>query len=729
MARLINDSGVLGDAITVTADTVNDVSFSKIIEAIHTVQDNMGITGTTALEASETISGSVATMKSSWKNLVGAMANGDADIGYFVDNFVESAETAASNVLPAIETAIGGIGTLVQELGPKITAALPELLTTVLPGMVSAGISMLGAVGEGIVAAVPELVSIAGDAVLGAAEDIFGVEAVETATSSISTAIDTVKTKFSEVTEAMQPLADAISGEFEKVKEAVQPLVDAISDYVTSGELMNDVTSTLEGVMETAKTAIGWLTDNIEILTPIVGAAVAGFVTFKTALGISSLIQSAKSAFTGLKTAVLAVNAAMAANPFVLVATVIAAIIGAVVTLWNTNDGFREAIISAWETIKEKVGGAVDAIAGFFSSIGETASSIWTSICDAVSAAWETIKNAVQVALMFVAELISAYVKIITLPWRFLWENFGDTITSAWETIKETVSTALDAVSEAVSTAWNAISETISTVLDGIKTTVSGAWDSVKSYVSGAVNAVKDTVTTGFNAVKETASTVWETIKLGIQTILDAIKDTVGDTFDNIKTAISDKLTAAKETVTDIFDNIKSAISDKIEGARDTVKNAIEKIKGFFDFEWSLPHLKLPHFSISGSFSLNPPSVPTFGISWYAKAMDNPMLLNGATIFGAMGGNFLGGGEAGTEVVSGADTLMNMIRNAVTDTLYQGGVSGLEERIDRVLALLERYFPEFASADVVLSTGQLVGAIVTEIDRQLGIINKRRNRE
>lgn len=685
MARLINDSGVLGDKVKVTSDTINDVSFAKIIEAIHTVQDNMGITGTTALEASETISGSVATMKSSWKNLVGAMANGDADIGYFVDNFVESAETATSNVLPAIETAIGGIGTLVQELGPKITAALPELLTTVLPGMVSAGISMLGAVGEGIAAAVPELVSIAGDAVLGAAEDIFGVEAVETATSSISTAIDTVKTKFSEVTEAMQPLADAISGEFEKVKEAVQPLVDAISDYVTSGELMNDVTSTLEGVMETAKTAIGRLTDNIEILTPIVGAAVAGFVTFKTALGISSLIQSAKSAFTGLKTAVLAVNAAMAANPFALVAAVIAAIIGTVVTLWNTNDGFREAIISAWETIKEKVGGAVDAMAGFFSSIGETASSIWTSICEAVS--------------------------------------------TAWETIKETVSTALDTIGEAISSAWNAISGTITAVLDGIKTTVSGAWNSVKSCVSGAVNAVKDTVTTGFNAAKETASTIWETMKLGIQTILDAIKDTVGDIFGGIKTTISDKLTAAKETVTDIFDNIKSAISDKIEGAKDTVKNAIDKIKSFFNFEWSLPSLKLPHISISGGFSLNPPSVPSFGISWYAKAMDNPMLLNGATIFGAMGGNFLGGGEAGTEVVSGADTLMNMIRNAVTDTLYEGGVSGLEERIDRVLALLERYFPEFASADVVLSTGQLVGAIVTEIDRQLGIINKRRNRE
>ena len=101
-----------------------------------------------------------------------------------------------------------------------------------------------------------------------------------------------------------------------------------------------------------------------------------------------------------------------------------------------------------------------------------------------------------------------------------------------------------------------------------------------------------------------------------------------------------------------------------MESARSAVSNVISGIKGLFNFSWSLPHLALPHFSFSGRFSLNPPSVPHLSVSWYKKAMDNAYLLNGATIFGSMGNKLLGGGEAGSEMVVGTDTLMNMISKA-----------------------------------------------------------------
>lgn len=620
MARLINDSGVLGDAITVTADTVNDVSFSKIIEAIHTVQDNMGITGTTALEASETISGSVATMKSSWKNLVGAMANGDADIGYFVDNFAESAETAASNVLPAIETAIGGIGTLVQELGPKITAALPELLTTVLPGMVSAGISMLGAVGEGIVAAVPELVSIAGDAVLGAAEDIFGVEAVETATSALSTAFDTVKTKFTEV------------------KEAVQPLVDAISDYITSGELANDVINAMETAFDTVSSVISSVVDGVkafsdwcsehqttvEVMTTLVGSLTA-------AIGLYEVGQIAMNVAT---------------------------------TAWSTISGIATAATTAFSTavsfLTSPVTIAVVALAGLI------------AIGVAIAKNWDTIKETAE--------------KVATAVGDFF-HTLAETASNVWESIKTAVSSAMDAIGTAISDGWNAAIDAISGALDAIKDSVSNAWTAVTSTVSSAVNSVKNTVTSVFNSVKTTVQSIWNGIKTTISTTANAIKTTVTTVWNAIKTAITTPITAAKNTVSTIFSSIQSTISSKINAAKDAVKSAIDKIKGFFNFSWSLPHLKLPHITISGSFSLTPPSVPKFGISWYAKAMDNPMLLNGATIFGAMGGNFLGGGEAGTEVVSGANTLMNMMRD-VTRGELGSGFTQLEQKIDQLLMLL-----------------------------------------
>ena len=113
------------------------------------------------------------------------------------------------------------------------------------------------------------------------------------------------------------------------------------------------------------------------------------------------------------------------------------------------------------------------------------------------------------------------------------------------------------------------------------------------------------------------------------------------------------------------WNSIKSAITTPVENAKTAVSNAIESIKGFFNFSWSLPHLKMPHLSISGGFSISPPSVPHFSISWYKKAMNNGMILDSPTIFGMDGNKLLGAGEAGSETVVGTNSLMSMIQAAV----------------------------------------------------------------
>lgn len=175
---------------------------------------------------------------------------------------------------------------------------------------------------------------------------------------------------------------------------------------------------------------------------------------------------------------------------------------------------------------------------------------------------------------------------------------------------------------------------------------------------------------------------------------------------------IKEKATELKDKISETFGNIKDAIKEKIESAKDFVKSAIDKIKGFFKFEWSLPKLKLPHFKIKGEFSLNPLSVPSIGVDWYKKAMDEPMIMNSPTAFGInKNGQIMAGGEAGSEVVSGTDTLMNMISEAV---------SAKNQRLEEILQSILSYMPQMANMQVVMDTGATVGALVAPMDKELG---------
>lgn len=150
---------LVADAEKLTGQALDPAKFSDVITAIHAVQENLGITGTTAKEAATTIEGSIGMMKAAWDNLMTGIADENADLDTLIGNFVTSVETAAGNIIPRVTQILSGMGAAIEQLAPILAAEVPGLITSVLPSLVSAGAQLLVGLVTGLVSAVPQLVA------------------------------------------------------------------------------------------------------------------------------------------------------------------------------------------------------------------------------------------------------------------------------------------------------------------------------------------------------------------------------------------------------------------------------------------------------------------------------------------------------------------------------------------------------------------------------------------
>ena len=274
------------------------------------------------------------------------------------------------------------------------------------------------------------------------------------------------------------------------------------------------------------------------------------------------------------------------------------------------------------ESISEAFGGIIDAetvkiaiesIAGAFAAFAATEAVIaLPGLIDAISAAITGLSlNPVSLAIAAIAGIIVA----LTQLWNSN-EQFRDFVTST----------------------WNAIMSFLSNLWASISSTAVNTWNGISSSISGVVNKISSVISTVFNTVKSVITNVWNGIK---------------------------------NTTASVWNGIKSAIETPLNKAKSIVKSVIDTIKGFFNFNISWPHIPMPHFSISprgwGVGDLLKGKIPKLGIDWYAKAMAEPRILDGAQIFGSMNGKLLGGGEAGQEVLYGRSQLMRDISTAVQE--------------------------------------------------------------
>lgn len=285
-----------------------------------------------------------------------------------------------------------------------------------------------------------------------------------------------------------------------------------------------------------------------------------------------------------------------------------------------------------------------------------------------------------------------------------------------WDEIK---AKALE-VAEAIQQKWTEFKEKVSSLMSDLMNKLKSIWENIKSAVVEKCSAI-------YNA----ASEKFQSMKSAIEEKVNSAKQTVSDVFSSIQDTISQKVEAAKSKVSSTFASIKSEIESKINAARNTVQSAIDKIKAAFNFTAQF-RIRLPRISVSGGVAPygigGKGSLPRFSVTWYKKAMENAMILNQPTIFGysEASGKFLGGGEAGSEVVAGSNTLMGMISNAVAEQNAE-----LASYLQTLVKMLADYFPQVIQAaghDIVTNDGVIVAHYTPMFDKALGKISAGKDR-
>ena len=527
----------------------------------------------------------------------------------------------------------------------------------------------------------------------------------------------------------------AIAGAWDRMKEKVSEIADFIAPYVTVAfdDIKTFVTDTVIPVLTESfgkiKESIGPVIDWIK--SDFLPQAKEVFGTITEA--VRNAVELIKAVFEALRPTITAVFG-----------SVVAVAVGA----WTVIKAAFEPVVhvigaafrSAWEIVKAVWSVASSFFKTIFGNISEVFSGIRALLEGDFAGAWEAVKNifanneefwkTVLEGVMNVFVAIGNFViSVFKGMWEFLTNLFEPISTWLTDKVLMPIANAFTVIwtkiSTKVTTVWTKITKTIRTAIatvkavitygfEKIRTFISDTWNAIHDKISDRINAVKSTVENVISKVRDIMANIWSSISSKVSEVwngihdkisdkITAAKDKVSTIFGSIKDTIRDRLQEAKNTVTDIFGNIYDKISEKITAAKDKVQEVIDKIKEKLNFQWSLPHLNLPHISVQGGeapFGIGGKgSLPKFNIEWYAKGG----IMTGPTLFGMNGNTLLAGGEAGAEAILPLDALWSKL-----DQILRSMSSEVTNNIT-LLAPAYEYIHSSGQNSLTSQAGRLIG--------------------